>query len=567
MLNKTSQIDKYLYTRVNPLIVKILGVSGITATLLMSYGLWQFISLNTIYLLLFGPIIAIYILNKLLRYSIQIFYPKFDIGKHIAFISSYWRSNDPPSVDVFLPWAGESLKIHEEVLKAVSEIDYPNFQVYMLDDVGDEQHKKLAQKYGFNYLSRPNKGEYKKSGNLQFGYENSNGEYIFILDADFVPKKCALRDLVPYMATDKSIGILQTPQYFEQSHEVHSRSKIEFGGGNIVEEFYRIIMPCRDQFKAAMCVGTSALYRRDTITKLEGTPKVHASEDLATGLLITRYGYYVKYIPLIISIGRSPDTYQGYFKQHMRWCSGNLVFAQYWPFARLSVMARLVYLINPFYYISEAFGVVFSFQFLILLYFHADTLSIYHSLYFLPYAILSQVVVPNTKVNKHMLGTKLAALSNNYTYFYTFLRMLLRNIPAWHPSGVKINGIHKDFISAINIGTFVSCTYIAMFTFVILARYSVLSDPNTYVVLGWSIYTVTWHVLFLTLVSNYIHPYRIEKANTAPARIFAHVKTSMIIVLFGVMISSVVFGFIQNRDSFATIWVEASSHNNQIADK
>ncbi len=55
----------------------------------------------------------------------------------------------------------------------------------MLDDSGKEEHKKLAEKYGCVHLSRPNKGEYKKSGNLEYGYAHSDGDYIFILDADF----------------------------------------------------------------------------------------------------------------------------------------------------------------------------------------------------------------------------------------------------------------------------------------------------------------------------------------------------------------------------------------------
>ena len=130
--------------------------------------------------------------------------------------------------------------------------NYRNYKVYMLDDVGSSEHQALAEKYHCVYLSRPNKGEYKKAGNLEYGYQHSDGKFVFILDADFIPIADALRDIVPYIATNKDIGILQTPQYFEQTRDLHKASKIEFGGGNIVEDFYRIIMPCRDEFKAAI---------------------------------------------------------------------------------------------------------------------------------------------------------------------------------------------------------------------------------------------------------------------------------------------------------------------------
>ena len=532
MWNSSLQLDKYQYAKTNPYLVRTIGVLGILTTLFMAYGFWQYINLKNAYFLLFGPIVFIFIANKLMRYFIQLFYQKFDSRKHEQFITEYWQQNPEPLVNVFLPWAGEDLAVHEEVVKAVAQLDYTNYRVYMLDDIGSDDHKALTEKYGFVYLSRPNKGEHKKSGNLQYGYDHSEGDYILILDADFIPIRDALKDLVPYIASDKSIGILQTPQYFEQTNDVHARSKIEFGGGNIVEDFYRIIMPCRDEFKAAMCVGTSAIYRRDAILKLDGTPKVHASEDLATGLLVTQYGYYVKYLPLIVSMGKSPETYQGYFKQHMRWCSGNLVFAKYWPNARLSLMARLIYMINPMYYLSEALTVIFSFQFLMLLYFHADSLSLWHTLYFLPYVILSNLIIPFTKTNKNKLGTKLAAMNNSYTYFYTYIRMLIKGVPTWQPTGVKTTGLHQDFLNAFNIGTAISALYIVAFLFIILTRPELFGNYNTYVVLTWSFYSIFWHVLYLMFVSDYIHPFRLSSARNIFATAFVYAKTNVVIFLF-----------------------------------
>ena len=531
MWNQTQYLDKYQYARTNAHVVRVLSVLGAISALLMGYGFWRFLRIDKVYLLIFGPLIFIFIVNKFLRYVLQLFFQGFDIKKHERFVNKYWAEHEEPSVDVFLPYAGEALDVHEQVVKAVSELNYKNYKVYMLDDAGDENHRALAEKYGFTYLSRPNKGEYKKSGNLEYGYANSTGKFIFILDADFVPTKGSLKDLVPYIDSDSKIGILQTPQYFEQSDEVHNRSKIEFGGGNIVEEFYRIIMPCRDEFKAAMCVGTSAIYRRETIQLLDGTPKVHASEDLATGLLVTQHGYYVKYLPLIVSIGTSPETYQGYFKQHLRWCSGNLVFAQYWPKAKLSLMARLVYIINPLYYLSEASSVIFSFQFLMLLYFHPDTLSIANSLYFIPYIIVSRLLVPATRVNKSRVGTKLAALNNSYTYLYTYIHMLTKGVPAWHPTGVKISGLHNDFVSSFNLGMTISSLHIILFTFVLFARSSVFGNYNTYLVLGWSFYTVLWHSLYLYSVAKYIHPYLLNNVRNNLGRMFLFAKTHAIMAL------------------------------------
>ncbi len=52
---------------------------------------------------------------------------------------------------------------------------------------GGIELENLAKEYGFKYLSRPNKGEMKKAGNLKYGFERSEGEYIVVFDADFAP--------------------------------------------------------------------------------------------------------------------------------------------------------------------------------------------------------------------------------------------------------------------------------------------------------------------------------------------------------------------------------------------
>lgn len=535
MWNHQLKLDKYLYVRTHPQVIRLIGLAGALASVSMGYGFWQFLQLRLTYIIFFGPLAFILISNKFLRYLLQIFYQGFDISKHERFVRAFWKEHKEPAVDIFLPWAGEDLEIHEEVVRAATRIEYENKKIYMLDDVGSIEHQKLAQKYDCIYLSRPNKGEYKKSGNLEFGYNHAQGEFVFILDADFIPTANSLHDMVPYIAADPTIGILQTPQYFEQNDDIHRRSKIEFGGGNIVEEFYKIIMPSRDEFNAAMCVGTSALYRKEAFVKLNGTPKVHASEDLATGLLITQFGYHVKYLPLIISMGKSPDTYQAYFKQHMRWCSGNLVFAEFWPKAKLSVMARLIYLINPFYYLSEALTIVFAFQFLVLLHAHASSLSLVNFLYFLPFIVVNKIISPQIKTNKGKIGTKLAAINNSYTYFYTFIRLFFKGQPDWFPTGLKATSLSQDFLRAINLGVVISSLYIISFAYVLFSKPEIFANGNAYIILAWSFYTLFWHVMYIYFVVRNIMHFRLRMAVQPLHKFWVYLTSHINLALFSTL--------------------------------
>ena len=100
-----------------------------------------------------------------------------------------WSPDHVPSVDVFLPSAGEPLETLENTYRHVAALDYPgDVRVYALDDSGRDQVRDLADRFGFRYLSRPDRGRMKKAGNLAFGYDHSDGEVITVLDADFAPR-------------------------------------------------------------------------------------------------------------------------------------------------------------------------------------------------------------------------------------------------------------------------------------------------------------------------------------------------------------------------------------------
>ena len=55
---------------------------------------------------------------------------------------------------------------------------------YVLDDSASPALKTMARQFGFAYATRPDRGWFEKAGNLRFGFQISEGEYILLLDAD-----------------------------------------------------------------------------------------------------------------------------------------------------------------------------------------------------------------------------------------------------------------------------------------------------------------------------------------------------------------------------------------------
>jgi cellulose synthase (UDP-forming) len=504
---KAEYVDKYVYCPENAYYFKLLGFFGSISIILLVYGLTRFFNLSIWYWVIFGPIALATSFNRFTRFTSMMFYPKFDRVKHENLVRSFWQSYKEPSVDVFLPWAGEDISVFEDTLLGVKNLDYINFKVYVLDDKGSDKIKALTLKYSFNYLSRKNKGEFRKAGNLQHGYDNSNGEFVLVLDADFIPRADALRQTVPYIALKSNIGILQTPQYFEQTKALHDLSKIEFGGGNVVEDFYRIDMPSRDVFGAAMCVGTSALYRRKAILETGGTPKVWGTEDVKQGLQITKAGYRVKYLPVVVSIGRSPDTLQGYYRQHDRWCTGSMatIFGPYYKDSNLTnIWAHVIYLTNGTYYIAEAGHLIFSFHLIALLLFHYESLNIYNSIWFVPFMIIHYILTPLSRITKPEIGTYIAAFSNIYAYFYTLPNIPFKRILPWLPAGVSQSNIQKEYHHIINLGLIISSFFILAFIFTILKNPDILGNYNTYPTLFGGFYSIFWQLVFLFAATKYI---------------------------------------------------------------
>jgi cellulose synthase (UDP-forming) len=467
-------------------------------------GMSKFFDLNPIYWLIAFPFFIPVWISRTVTYFVNIFYPKFDLELHNKKRDKYLSKNQP-TVDVFLPIAGEDTSILKPTWEAVSKIAYENYKVHVLEDKIDPKARVLASRYGFNYLSRPNKGFKKKGGNLEYGYSKTSGEFALVLDADFVPHPDILKDTLPYME-DKNIGIVQTPQYFRTSKEINKKSPIEYGSANVVEDFYRIIQPARDFFGAAICVGTNALYRRKAIPKLEESTLNELSEDIVTGIALLENGYRLKYIPLILAVGLCPDNVESYFKQHNRWATGSmlLLMSSFFWRIRMTIMQRLIYISGSMYYLAEAASLFLTSQVMLLLLFHQNTISIGHILWFLPFIIMQKIILDEVKLSPKKSGTIVAALTQIYTYIYALLAIIFEQKTSWQATNTKNTIVSSQFMNILWFNRiFVSIMLILIAT-TIFIHPDMLYNINAYILLGWAIYSTYLHTRYSFTLSRFV---------------------------------------------------------------
>ncbi|MFI7544362.1 glycosyltransferase [Actinoplanes sp. NPDC049599] len=274
-------------------------------------------------------------------------------AQHDSRVAAY-RPAVYPSVDVFLPSAGEPLTLLDNTFRHVRALEWPGRRtVYVLDDSGRADVAALARRHRFVYLSRPDRGVLRKAGNLRYGFAHSRGDLIHVFDADFAPRPDMTRELAPYFG-DPSIGIVQSPQFFDVQQDHFNW--LQRSAGATQEMFYRWIQPARDAVDAAICVGTNAMYRRTALRAAGGFAQIGHSEDVHTGVNLAKVGFRTRYVPVNLAKGICPDNFDGFVNQQYRWCTGSMSLLADKGFhtSALSRKQKLCFWTGFLYYITTA---------------------------------------------------------------------------------------------------------------------------------------------------------------------------------------------------------------------
>ncbi|OGK66967.1 hypothetical protein A2377_03795 [Candidatus Roizmanbacteria bacterium RIFOXYB1_FULL_41_27] len=518
--NKTPY-SPYLYTTTNQFHIKTLYFFRILTWLMVVAGYAMFFSHYPLYWLLFAPIIIFFTIYYILSYAINLFYQKFDVKQHNKVKRQFWKKlGIQPSIDIYLPVCGESISMIKKTFIAAKAINYKNKQIYILDDKGNVDVKALANRLKINYLSRPNKGEMKKAGNLKYAFAHTHGDFFVVFDADFVAHSDFITELLPYMS-DEKIGIVQTPQHFLATNELHTKSPLEFGAAGVQEDFYRVIQVARNRFGSSICVGTNAIYRRLAIAKIGGPYQIEHSEDVHTGFALIENGYAIKYIPLIFAYGICPNNLLSYFHQQHRWCSGTMsLFLSGKLFSyKLTLAQKLCYITGLLYYISHPLGLIMSFQIFTVVLFHPEWLIFAHLLPFVPFLVYTRLVLPLTKLTRPKVGSYLAYAAVTYNYTYAVFSNIFGIKLSWVPTnGTNLN-VSQDFLRLVLLNKIYLLTYTVLVVLILAvtlyrSMYQALSITPFNIILyicifAWVGYNIFLHTIFyrhalkfVTLKSN-----------------------------------------------------------------
>ncbi len=426
-----SDAEKYLYVERRKallLFLSMLSFGGLLASQV------RFASSSPGLVALF-PLIAFTLIYYVIALVVNLPTRGFDVQEHERLVQS-WRPRRYPSVDVFLPVSGEDQEIIANTWNHVAALSYPGrITVYCLDDGADPALERMAARLGFVYLSRPNRGQLKKAGNLKFGFDNSAGDFIVIFDADFCPRSDLLTELMPYFDADAGLGIVQSPQHFRV---LGNQDWLERGAGAVQEFFYRFVQVSREYHGGAICVGTNAIYRRAALETNGGPTQIEHSEDVHTGFDLRLRGWRLKYVPVIYAIGVCPPHIPSFVAQQYRWCMGSMSLlgsAKFWK-AKQPLRTRLCYLCGFSYYVHTAlFTFIGPVIPLLLLSLHSETVRLRNYVWILPGIVYSLVLFPLWHRQSYRLEAWAVKMIYGWAHAFALVDILCGTRRGWQPTG------------------------------------------------------------------------------------------------------------------------------------
>lgn len=233
-----------------------------------------------------------------------------------------------PRVTVQLPVFNEYYVVRR-LIESAARLDYPKdlLQIQILDDSTDEtsqiaveETRRLkARGFDITHLHRSNREGFK-AGALAEGMTAATGEFLFILDADFVPEPDVLRRTINHF-TNPNIGMVQMRWgHLNRNYSLLTKVQALFLDGHLLlEQTARSRSGRFFNFN-----GTAGIWRKSCIADAGGWHHDTLTEDLDLSYRAQMKGWKFVYLPDVVVPAELPVDINGFKSQQHRWTKGSI---------------------------------------------------------------------------------------------------------------------------------------------------------------------------------------------------------------------------------------------------
>ncbi len=223
-----------------------------------------------------------------------------------------------PKVSILIAAHNEEAVI-EASLKAAHAIDYPDFEIVVVDDGSTDQTANIVARYHESHGVRLirkiiNEG---KAMALNDALPCLRGEIVLILDADAEPEPQALRYMVRHFESARVAAVTGNPRVKNATTLLSRLQLMEFT--SIVSLLRR---SQRVWGRILTVSGVVSAFRKDAILDVGGFSPEMPTEDIELTWKLQKRFYDVRYEPNAVIWMIVPEKLRGLYKQRLRWAHG-----------------------------------------------------------------------------------------------------------------------------------------------------------------------------------------------------------------------------------------------------
>ena len=306
----------------------MLGLSAYSFSSLQGYTLDSFgILFENSFLTAVSGYLLFFLTLLILRYAVLILY---SLLEHLEFM--FKRDKKPtlskrnevllPMITLVVPAYNEGPVI-QAALRALLQLDYPNFEVLVIDDGSTDDTFEKASKIAHESRQISIRVIHKKNGGkaeaLNEGMEQARGEFVLNMDGDTKLSSNTLRACLRHF-DDPRVGAVAGNVKVLNRENIWTRVQaLEYIEGLAMarkaQSFMRIVN---------IIPGPLGMFRKSVLQQVGGYANDTFAEDCDLTLKILMKGWHISYEPTAIAWVETPSNLLDLLQQRYRWTRGVL---------------------------------------------------------------------------------------------------------------------------------------------------------------------------------------------------------------------------------------------------
>lgn len=361
-------------------------------------------------------------------------------------------------VDVLIPTYNENVEMVRRTVLAATRIRYPH-ETWLLDDGNRPAVRAIAEEIGCHYIARE-KNTSAKPGNLNNALTHATGDFVAVLDADYVGQINMLDRMLGYFS-DPLVSFVQCPQsyYNITAFQYRSENRDRYLWHD-EGPFYEVLQPGRDYWNATSSCGTAVVYRRSAIDDIGGFAPETVTEDMHTAVRLHKRGYKSIYHPEPLAFGVAPNDLAEYCKTRHRWGQGNIqgLRCERVPFSSgLTLMQRICYLQLGLLYLEgwQRLIIYLGPPFVLITGLYPVSNTNFFFVFFIPYMLLDYLCFEETLRGYGRVYLNEQLCMSRFAIYILSTFAVFRDYAHWRVSSKKIIGALPIYLLSPQIAVLV----------------------------------------------------------------------------------------------------------------